>query len=74
MATTAFKGSPVDTSGDLPAVGAAAPAFALTGGDLGAVSSEGLAGGRVVLNVLPVGRHPGVRPECAHVQRARRPA
>ena len=53
MATTAFKGSPVDTSGDLPAVGAAAPAFTLTGGDLGAVTSEGLAGGRVVLNVFP---------------------
>ena len=53
MAKTAFKGSPVDTSGDLPAVGAAAPAFTLTGGDLGAVTSEGLASGRVVLNVFP---------------------
>ena len=52
MATTAFKGSPVDTSGNLPAVGAAAPAFTLTGGDLGAVTSEGLTGGRVVLNVF----------------------
>ena len=53
MATTAFKGNPVDTSGDLPAVGGAAPAFTLTGGDLGRVSSEGLAGGRVVLNIFP---------------------
>ena len=53
MAETAFKGNPVHTSGDLPAVGDAAPAFTLTGGDLGAVSSESLAGGRVVLNIFP---------------------
>ena len=53
MAETAFKGSPVPTSGDLPAVGGAAPAFTLTGGDLGDVSSESLAGGRVVLNIFP---------------------
>ncbi len=53
MAETAFKGSPVHTSGDLPAAGDSAPAFTLTGGDLGAVSSEGLAGGRVVLNIFP---------------------
>ncbi|MCY4423865.1 MAG: thiol peroxidase [Acidimicrobiaceae bacterium] len=53
MAVTAFRGNPVQTSGDLPAVGDAAPAFSLTGGDLGAVTSEGLAGGRVVLNVFP---------------------
>ena len=53
MATTAFHGNPVSTSGDLPSVGATAPAFSLTGGDLGAVTSEGLAGGRVVLNIFP---------------------
>ena len=53
MATTAFQGNPVHTSGDLPAVGQAAPAFTLTGGDLGAVTSEGLLGGRVVLNIFP---------------------
>ena len=53
MAETAFKGNPVHTSGDLPAVGGAAPAFTLTGGDLGDVSSESLAGGRVVLNIFP---------------------
>ena len=53
MAETAFKGNPVPLSGDLPAVGSAAPAFSLTGGDLGAVTSEGLAGGRVVLNIFP---------------------
>lgn len=53
MAETAFKGNPVHTNGDLPAVGSSAPAFSLTGGDLGAVTSEGLAGGRVVLNIFP---------------------
>lgn len=53
MAQTAFRGSPVSTAGDLPSVGQPAPAFALTGGDLGAVTSEGLLGGRVVLNVFP---------------------
>ena len=53
MATTAFKGKPVDTSGDLPTVGDAAPAFTLTGGDLGPVTSDGLRGGRVVLNIFP---------------------
>ena len=37
----------------MPAVGSAAPAFSLTGGDLSAVTSDGLAGGRVVLNIFP---------------------
>ena len=53
MATTAFRGNPIETSGDLPAVGEAAPDFTLIGGDLGTVSSEGLRGRRVVLNIFP---------------------
>ena len=53
MAETALRGNPVQTSGDLPAVGAAAPAFTLTGSDLGAVTSDDLAGQRVVLNIFP---------------------
>lgn len=53
MAEITLRGNPINTSGDLPAVGSAAPAFSLTGGDLGAVTSEGLAGGRVVLNIFP---------------------
>ena len=53
MANTAFKGTPVQTIGELPAVGAAAPEFALTGADLGDVSSSELRGKRVVLNVFP---------------------
>jgi thioredoxin-dependent peroxiredoxin len=53
MAQTALRGNPVNTSGDLPAIGSAAPAFALTGGDLSPVSNDGLAGQRVVLNIFP---------------------
>ena len=53
MATTAFKGNPVTTSGELPAVGSAAPAFDLVGSDLAPVTSESLAGKRVVLNIFP---------------------
>ena len=53
MAEITLRGNPINTSGDLPAVGSAAPAFSLTGGDLGAVTSDGLAGGRVVLNIFP---------------------
>lgn len=53
MAETALRGNPIQTSGDLPAVGAAAPAFTLTGSDLSAVTSADLAGQRVVLNIFP---------------------
>lgn len=53
MAQTALGGNPVQTSGDLPAVGAQAPEFALTGGDLGSVASADFAGQRVVLNIFP---------------------
>ena len=38
MAQVKLKGNPVQTSGDLPAVGSAAPDFKLTGTDLGDVS------------------------------------
>ncbi len=53
MATTAFKGSPVQTVAELPAVGAAAPAFTLTGADLSDVTLAQFAGKRVVLNIFP---------------------
>ena len=53
MATTAFKGTPVQTVGDLPAQGAPAPAFAVTGTDLADITSEGLTGSRGVLNIFP---------------------
>lgn len=53
MATTHFKGTPVETSGDLPAVGDLAPAFELTGSDLADVTSAGLKGRQVILNIFP---------------------
>jgi thioredoxin-dependent peroxiredoxin len=53
MAQTALRGNPVNTSGSLPAVGAAAPAFTLTQKDLSSVSSADLAGQKVVLNIFP---------------------
>ncbi|MER2137430.1 MAG: redoxin family protein, partial [Arthrobacter sp.] len=53
MATTAFKENPVRTTGELPAAGTSAPAFTLVGTDLSEVSSEALAGRRVVLNIFP---------------------
>ena len=53
MANTAFKGTPVQTIGDLPAVGSQAPAFTLTDTGLADVTSESLVGRRVVLNIFP---------------------
>lgn len=53
MATTAFKGTPVQTSGELPDQGSTAPSFELVGADLSAVTSQDLAGRRVVLNIFP---------------------
>jgi thiol peroxidase len=51
MATTALGGNPVTTVGDLPAVGAAAPAFELVGSDFASVSLP--EGQRAVLNIFP---------------------
>lgn len=53
MATTHLKGNAVTTNGELPAVGAKAPAFRLTGGDLDDVGLEAFAGKRKVLNIVP---------------------
>lgn len=53
MAQTSFKGNPVHTVGDLPAVGQASPAFTLTGADLSDVTLADLAGRRVVLSIFP---------------------
>jgi thiol peroxidase len=52
MAKIAFKGQPVETIGDLPKAGSAAPAFRLVKTDLSDVSMRDLAGKRVVLNIL----------------------
>ncbi len=53
MATTAFKGNPVQTVGELPAKGASAPSYTLTGSDLSEVTPETTSGRRVVLNIFP---------------------
>jgi thiol peroxidase len=53
MATTTFRGAPVHTAGDLPALGGTAPAYTLAGADLTDFSSDAHAGSRVVLNIFP---------------------
>ncbi len=53
MAQITMRGNPINTVGELPAVGAAAPAFNLTGSDLGTVNSEQLHGRPVLLNIFP---------------------
>ena len=53
MAQITLRGNPINTVGDLPTVGAPAPAFTLTGTDLGTVDSGQYDGKAVVLNVFP---------------------
>ncbi|MXX87323.1 MAG: thiol peroxidase [Acidobacteria bacterium] len=53
MATVTLGGTPFAISGDLPAAGAAAPDFTLTGGDLGDISLGDYAGQRLILNIFP---------------------
>lgn len=53
MATITFKGNPIQTSGSLPGVGAKAPAFNLTGGDLADVGLQNFAGKKKILNIVP---------------------
>ena len=53
MAQITLKGNPIHTSGDLPKVGAAAPAYTLVRTDLSEVTAKELAGQRVVLNIFP---------------------
>ncbi|GAS93388.1 thiol peroxidase [Mycolicibacterium canariasense] len=53
MAQITIKGNPIHTVGELPAVGAPAPAFSLTGTDLAPVSSDQFSGKSVVLNIFP---------------------
>jgi thioredoxin-dependent peroxiredoxin len=53
MAQITLRGNPINTVGELPAVGSPAPAFNLTGTDLGAVSNDQFSGKPVVLNIFP---------------------
>ncbi|MHA7878996.1 MAG: thiol peroxidase [Saccharospirillum sp.] len=53
MAQITLQGNPVNTVGELPAVGANAPDFTLTKADLSDLSLSDLAGKTVVLNIFP---------------------
>jgi len=53
MATTALKGTPVQTNSDLPAVGSAAPDFLLVGVDLSEKSLADFAGKKKILTINP---------------------
>jgi thiol peroxidase len=53
MATVTFKGSPVNTYGDLPKVGTKAPDFTLVKSDLSEAKLSDFKGKYVVLNIFP---------------------
>ncbi len=53
MAEVKFSGNPVQTSGNLPAVGDAAPDFILTAQDLSDIRLSDYKGKRIVLNIFP---------------------
>jgi thiol peroxidase len=53
MATITLRGNPIHTGGELPKVGAPAPDFVLTGGDLKDVSLKDFAGKKKILNIVP---------------------
>jgi thiol peroxidase len=53
MATITFQGKPINTVGELPAIGVKAPAFKLTNRKMQDVGLEAYAGKRKVLNIVP---------------------
>ena len=53
MAQITLKGNPINTSGDLPAVGSKAPDFKLTKSDLSDVSLADFAGKKKILGIVP---------------------
>lgn len=53
MAKITLKGNPINTSGNLPAKGTAAPDFTLVKSDLGSLSLSELKGKNVILNIFP---------------------
>ncbi len=53
MATVTLKGNPINTSGDLPAIGSQAPDFMLTKTDLSDVSLNDYSGKKIILNIFP---------------------
>ena len=53
MAKVTLKGNPINTNGDLPALGSAAPDFVLVAGDLSEASLATYAGKKKLLNIVP---------------------
>ena len=53
MSNVTLKGQPISINGQFPAVGTAAPAFSLVGGDLSDVTLSNFSGKRKVLNIFP---------------------
>ena len=53
MAQITMRGNPINTVGELPAVGSPAPGFSLTGTDLGVVSDDQFRGKPLLLNIFP---------------------
>lgn len=53
MAKITLGGNPINTNGDLPKVGAAAPDFKLTNGDLKDLSLADFKGKKKLLNIVP---------------------
>jgi thiol peroxidase len=53
MATVTLRGTPVETSGDLPAVGTSAPEFTMVLQDLSETTLVDFKGKRIVLNIFP---------------------
>lgn len=65
MAQITLRGNPINTVGELPAVGSPAPAFELVGADLGPVTSDQYRDKPVILNIFPSIDTPSARPACA---------
>jgi thiol peroxidase len=53
MAKITFKGTPVNTSGNLPSKGTEAPGFTLVKSDLSSFSLSELKGKKILLNIFP---------------------
>lgn len=53
MAKITLGGNPINTSGELPKVGSAAPQFQLVKDDLSVTSLSDFAGSKLVLNIFP---------------------
>ena len=53
MAQITLRGNPINTVGELPAVGSPAPGFSLTGTDLGTISNDQFSNKPLLLNIFP---------------------